>query len=152
MNLTIFNFQNMMDMHKGYAYQIFNSIVYGKKITLSITYPPRTKPRWTNPKQSNLLGNWTPILWRTLPNCNTSSLPQPHPTQTHPSPTNLITINLQFFKRVMFVNWIVVLLYQRLLLSSIAWSLNLACNWHTKPIIHQINNLVNVLHLQMTMP
>jgi hypothetical protein len=104
MNMTIFNFQNMMDMHNGYAYQIFNSIVYGEKITLSIAYPPRTKPTWTNPKQTNLLGNWTPILWRTLPNCNTSSLPQPHPTQTHPSPTKLITINLQFFKRIMFIN------------------------------------------------
>jgi len=44
MNMTISNFQNMMDMHKGYAYQIFNSIAYGKKITLSKAYPPRTKP------------------------------------------------------------------------------------------------------------
>jgi hypothetical protein len=60
MNMTIFNFQNMMDMHKGYAYQIFNSIAYGKKITLSIAYPPRTKPIWTNPKQSNLLGELNP--------------------------------------------------------------------------------------------
>jgi hypothetical protein len=28
MNKLVFNFQNMMDMHKGYAYQNFNSIAY----------------------------------------------------------------------------------------------------------------------------
>jgi hypothetical protein len=25
MNKSVFNFKNMMDMHKGYAYQIYNS-------------------------------------------------------------------------------------------------------------------------------
>jgi hypothetical protein len=32
MNMTVFNFQNMMNMHKGYAYQNFNSIAL-KKLT-----------------------------------------------------------------------------------------------------------------------
>jgi hypothetical protein len=29
--MLIFNFQNMMDMHKEYAYQISNSIAYENK-------------------------------------------------------------------------------------------------------------------------
>jgi hypothetical protein len=32
MNMLIFNFQNMMGMHKQYAYQISNSIAYQKKL------------------------------------------------------------------------------------------------------------------------
>jgi hypothetical protein len=31
MNMLVFNFQNMMDMHKEYAYQISNSIAYQKQ-------------------------------------------------------------------------------------------------------------------------
>jgi hypothetical protein len=31
MNMLVFNFQNMMGMHKEYAYQISNSIAYQKK-------------------------------------------------------------------------------------------------------------------------
>jgi hypothetical protein len=30
--------------------------------------------------------NLTPILWKILPNCSTSSMPQSHPTQNHPTP------------------------------------------------------------------
>jgi hypothetical protein len=33
MNKLVFNFQNMMDMHEGYAYQNFNSIAYQNKLT-----------------------------------------------------------------------------------------------------------------------
>lgn len=33
MNMWVFNFQNIMDMHKGYAYQIFNYGAYKKKLT-----------------------------------------------------------------------------------------------------------------------
>ncbi len=33
MNMTIFEFQNNTDMHKGYVYQIFNSIALKNKIT-----------------------------------------------------------------------------------------------------------------------
>lgn len=32
MNMLVFNFQNMMDMHKEYAYQISNSIVTKNKL------------------------------------------------------------------------------------------------------------------------
>jgi hypothetical protein len=32
MNMMVFNFQNMMNMHKGYAYQNFNFIAL-KKLT-----------------------------------------------------------------------------------------------------------------------
>ncbi len=58
MNMTVFNFQNMMNMHKGYAYQNFNSIAL-KKTYKKIIYPPRTKPTLTNP---NKVGELNPIL------------------------------------------------------------------------------------------
>jgi hypothetical protein len=41
MNIPIFNFQKMMNMHKGYAYQFFNSIAY--------------KRNWTKNKESRFL-------------------------------------------------------------------------------------------------
>jgi len=56
MNMIVFNFQNMMNMHKGYEYQNFNSIAL-KKNYKNIIYLPRTKPTLTNPKQNNLWGN-----------------------------------------------------------------------------------------------
>jgi hypothetical protein len=65
MNTLVFNFQNMMNMLKEYAYQISNSIAL-KKFT-RIYKPPITKLTWQNPKvQSSLWGNWTPILWSQL--------------------------------------------------------------------------------------
>jgi hypothetical protein len=33
MNKLVFNFENMMDMHEGYAYQKFHSIAYQTKLT-----------------------------------------------------------------------------------------------------------------------
>jgi len=60
--MLVFNFQKMMDMLKGYAYQFSNFIAF-KKIATKNLEPNK-----------NLLENWTLVLWRELPNCNTSSL------------------------------------------------------------------------------
>jgi hypothetical protein len=30
MNMLVFNFQKMMDLHKGYVYQIFNYVAFKK--------------------------------------------------------------------------------------------------------------------------
>jgi hypothetical protein len=56
MNVIVFNFQNMMNMHKGYEYQNFNYIALKKNLQ-NIVYLPRRKPTLTNPKQNNLWGN-----------------------------------------------------------------------------------------------
>lgn len=77
--MTVFSFQNMMNMQKGYAYQNFNSIVL-KKTYKNIVYLPRTKLILTNPKKVTFGGIG--------PNLSTNSLPQPHLTQIQFSPTN----------------------------------------------------------------
>jgi hypothetical protein len=49
--------------------------------------------------------------------------------QTHPNLTNLITINLQFFLKVMFFNQVIVFLWPKTLsFPSIILDLNLAYN------------------------
>jgi len=57
MNMPIFNFHKMIDMHKGYAYQ-FVILLPTKKLQKKkknlVNYTPRTK--------KNLWGNQTPII------------------------------------------------------------------------------------------
>jgi hypothetical protein len=54
MNKLVFNFQNMMDMHKGYAYQNFNSITYQKKLIRVQPSLLEQNQHEQNPKQSNM--------------------------------------------------------------------------------------------------
>jgi hypothetical protein len=75
MNMPVFNFHNMTNMHKSYACQL-------QQITKNLEKKiPRTKPKLMRELNLNSMKNH-----KTLPNCNTSSLTQPHPTQTHLSP------------------------------------------------------------------
>ncbi len=84
MNMLVFNFLKMMDMHKGYAYQFLNFITYKKIKTKNLeSYTPRTKPKHVRDLNPSSMKSH-----RTLPNCNPSSLTQPRPTQTHPNPQN----------------------------------------------------------------
>jgi hypothetical protein len=49
MNMLVFNFQKMMDMHKGYAYQFLNFIAYKKNCN--------KKPKLLVEPNQNLWGN-----------------------------------------------------------------------------------------------
>jgi hypothetical protein len=66
-------------MHKGYTYQIYNYVCLQKKLQ------EYNVAQEHNTRQSNILENWTLVLWRILLKYSTSFLPQAHPTQNHPT-------------------------------------------------------------------
>jgi hypothetical protein len=68
MNNLVFNFQNMMDMHKGYAYQNFNFITYQKKI-ISV------QPSMNKIQNKVTCEKIEPQFYEELPNCSTSFVP-----------------------------------------------------------------------------
>ncbi len=75
--------------HNGYAQRLCNQIHnFGslRKKLQKYNYFWKQNQHEQNTKQSNLWEILTPILWKILPNCSTSSMPQSHPTQNHPTP------------------------------------------------------------------
>jgi len=107
MNTSIFNLQNMADMHKGYAYQIFNYVAYKTFTRVQLSLP---KQNQHEQNQKQITGEGIEPN-RTLPNYNKSFLPNHTPHKTHHNLTKLIIINLQFFKQIMFFNQVVIFLY-----------------------------------------
>jgi hypothetical protein len=61
------------------------------------------------------VGELNPNFKEVCPSATQAPYPThtPQKKQTQPNPTKVITINLQFFKKLMFFNLIIVFFYQR---------------------------------------
>jgi len=83
MNIPIFSFWNMVDMHKGYVCKIFK---FGclKDYKLIEQHKNNTSKIQNKVTCKGIEPQFYEELWKTLPNCNTSFLPQPQPHKNKP--------------------------------------------------------------------
>ncbi len=141
----------MMDMQKGYAHQFFDFITYIKNCNKE----QRTqKVRLLEPNQ-NMWGVLNPNSMknhRTLPNCSTSSLTEPRPTQTHSNPQNQLCQQLAILqKNQVLLDQIVVTIYQKFFYFQILFEIKIWLvigTWIIKPILHNSDDPFHVAHLQ----
>jgi hypothetical protein len=78
-NISIFNFQKLIDMHKGYAYKFLILLFTKKNCNKEQRIKtPRTKPKLVGELNPNFMKNFAQLQHK-FPN-------QPNPTQTHLSP------------------------------------------------------------------
>jgi hypothetical protein len=79
MNIPIFNFQKMTNMHKGYAYQIHDCIAYKRKLNKEQRIStPRTKPKFVGELNCNSMKFFTQLQHKFLdPTTPYTNPPQP---------------------------------------------------------------------------
>jgi hypothetical protein len=83
MNIPIFNFWNMTDMHNGYACKI---VKYGCLEDYKLISQNKNNTSTIQKKVTSkgIEPSFFINLWRTLPNRNTNFLPQSHPHKSKP--------------------------------------------------------------------
>jgi hypothetical protein len=99
MNMMVFYFLEMINLHQGYAYQFSDFIEKNKIATKNLVFENQTKT----------CGGIEPLFYEELSSIATHVLNPTIPHTNPPQAIMLVNINLQFFKTIMFFYQIVVI-------------------------------------------